>query len=84
FKERIQRDLIELLGNDALKNVSVQFKSAGASSLDYEILVDLTGDAAPKYNQLQRTIQRICVDVCNEQGWGIPFTQITVHQAPVE
>jgi len=84
FENRLMKDLVELMGIDAIKNVSVQFKSAGASSLDYEVLADFTGDAAPSYSKLQRIIQRICVDVCNEEGWGIPFTQITVHQAADE
>ena len=84
FETRLNQELIEMLGNNLVKNVSVQFKSAGASSLDYEVLADFTGEAASKYSQLHRIIQRVCVDVCNEQDWGIPFTQITVHQAPSE
>jgi hypothetical protein len=36
---------------------------------------------ASKLRNLERAIPRICVDVCNEQGWVIPFPQITVHQA---
>jgi len=84
FEERVSRELTEIVGADSLKNVSVQFKSAGASSLDYEVLADFKGDAASKYSQLHRVIQRICVDVCIDQGWGIPFTQITIHQAAAE
>ncbi len=84
FEERITKELVGILGLEAIKNISVQFKSAGASSLDYEILADFTGQAASKYSQLHRTIQRICVDVCNEQNWVIPFTQITVHQMAAE
>ncbi|MDA7881454.1 hypothetical protein N9A94_04045 [Akkermansiaceae bacterium] len=81
FEEAIERELISLLDQKLVKNVSVQFSSAGASSLDYEVQADFHGDAASKYRFLHRTIQRICVDVCNEQGWGIPFAQITVHRA---
>ena len=36
---------------------------------------------AARWNMLRRIIPRVCVDVCNEQGWVIPFTQITLHQA---
>jgi hypothetical protein len=24
-------------------------------------------------------VQQACVDTCNQEGWIIPFTQITVH-----
>ena len=44
-------------------------------------MADFKGDAADRYEKLKRAIQRICVDVCNEKDWGIPFTQITIHQA---
>jgi hypothetical protein len=26
-------------------------------------------------------VQQACVDTCNNQGWVIPFTQVTVHSA---
>jgi hypothetical protein len=31
---------------------------------------------------IRHAIQRILVDACNDNGWEIPFTQITLHQAP--
>jgi hypothetical protein len=62
-------------------SLNVEFASAGASSLDFVVLADMAGSMDSRYQFLQRRIQRICVDVCNERGYGIPFTQITVHQA---
>jgi len=59
----------------------VEFKEAGASSLDFEILADFSGKAAQYYNVLARAIQRIAVDACNKYGWVIPFTQLTLHSA---
>ncbi len=82
FQEALERALRDVVDPDQIKNVSVQFSSASASSLDYEILADFSGEAAPRYRSLQRAIQRICVDVCNEKGWEIPFAQMTIHQAP--
>ena len=41
----------------------------------------LRGAAARDYDRLQRAISRVLVDTCNEQGWVIPFTQVTLHQA---
>lgn len=82
FKAKLALGLVELLEDrDQLNSVNVEFSSAGASSLDYAIMADFKGEAAARYEKLRRGIQRICVEVCNEQGWGIPFTQVTIHQA---
>ncbi len=83
FQARLLQDLREVVDGDDIINIGVEFEQAGASSLDYAILADFSGNAASKYQKLHRAIPRICVDVCNEQGWVIPFTQITLHQAPV-
>ncbi len=64
-----------------IHSIQVEFESAGASSLDYRILVDVTGNLAHRYEHLSRAVQKVCVDACNDNGWVIPFTQITVHQA---
>ena len=63
------------------KDLLVEFKLAGSSSLDYLVYVNMQGAAAGSYFAIGRLIQQTCVDVCNHEGWGIPFTQITVHQA---
>lgn len=81
FQARLLQGLRELVDAEDIINIGVEFQQAGASSLDYSILADFSGNAASKYQKLHRAIQRICVDVCNEQGWVIPFTQITLHQA---
>ena len=66
---------------DNVKDLLVEFKTAGASSLDYQIYAVLDGGAARAYFRAQRLVQQACVDVCNREGWIIPFTQITVHTA---
>ena len=78
----IEDGLEELAGPGNLKNLAVEFKSAGASSLDLEILADFDGRAAAKYSRLSRAVQRLAVEACNRYGYVIPFTQITVHAAP--
>lgn len=65
---------------EALEAVLVDFKEAGASSLDYLIFVNMSGEAAGSYWAVGRIIQQACVRVCNERGWVIPFNQLTVHQ----
>ncbi len=72
-KEELGKELITLL---------VQFKEAGASSLDLLIFTSWPGSCATSYFQISRMLQRITVDACNHFGWVIPFNQITVHQAP--
>jgi len=64
-----------------IQDIMVEFKEAGASSLDYQIYMILGGRAAKAFFKSQRMIQQACVDTCNREGWVIPFTQITVHSA---
>jgi len=81
LEETLTSRLIGKFGHEAVRSIKVEFVTAGASSLDYEILADFDGALAPKHRALQRLIQTICLDACNANGWVIPFTQITVHQA---
>ena len=84
FLKALTSKLIGDHGRDAVRSIQVEFQSAAASSLDYAVLADFDGSMARRYNPLRRQIQKICVNACNENGWVIPFTQITVHQAPPE
>lgn len=81
FQTALLSALINDHGKDAVRSIKVEFASASASSLDYEILADFDGSLASRLNPIRRKIQTVCVDVCNENGWVIPFTQITVHQS---
>ena len=66
---------------DDIEEILVEFKEAGASSLDYQIYLILNGRAAKAYFRAQRMVQQACVETCNLEGWVIPFTQITVHSS---
>ena len=66
---------------DDIKDILVEFNSAGASSLDYRIYMIIKGSAANAYYRMQRMVQQACVNTCNREGWVIPFTQVTVHSA---
>jgi hypothetical protein len=59
----------------------VEFKAANASSLDYLVYASMDGNSAASYFAIGRLIQKTCVDICNQEGWVIPFTQVTIHQA---
>jgi len=80
--ERVRAGLDERFGAEALRALKAEFIEAGASSLDYAVIADVDGSAAADYDALQRAIQQACVDTCNDEGWVIPFTQVTLHQAP--
>ncbi|MDH5471167.1 MAG: hypothetical protein OEX75_11280, partial [Gammaproteobacteria bacterium] len=79
FREAIINRSAQAGLKDDIKDILVEFKSAGSSSLDYQIYVLFSGDAGNAYFRAQRMIQQACVDACNQEGWVIPFTQITVH-----
>jgi hypothetical protein len=77
----ISSALIAECGHDPVRRVKVEFDDAAASSLNFRILADFDGSMGSRYQNLRRLILRICLETCNAQGWVIPFTQITVHQA---
>lgn len=78
----LTRELSSLIGDpEKLVHLKVEFAAAGASSLDLAIIADFDGTLASKYQFLERALQRLAVDCCNENGWIIPFTQITLHNA---
>ncbi len=70
--------------SESLVSLSVEFAEAGASSLDYFVRVDLDGSVAFDLQAQKRALARFCVDICNEHGWVIPFTQLTLHVAGSE
>ncbi|MFN7956377.1 MAG: hypothetical protein U0610_32015 [bacterium] len=63
-----------------LKKLVVEIQQAAASSLDLLVQADFAGDAAADYSSLGRLLQRLCVEAANENGWVIPFPQLTVHR----
>jgi hypothetical protein len=65
---------------DAILNVDAELKEAAASSLDYEIQIDVAGSAAGQYEDIERAAVAVLVDACNENDWEIPFQQITLHR----
>ena len=79
FRKAITARFEEAGMKDDIVEMLVEFKAAGASSLDYQIYMVLNGRVAKAYFRAQRMIQQACVDACNREGWIIPFTQITVH-----
>lgn len=63
-----------------VEDVLVDFQTANSSSLDYLIYVTLNSRVASSYFKVSRVIQQSCVRACNQNNWGIPFPQLTVHK----
>ena len=81
---RVLRDFVEAGLRDTpvaehVGEVEVFFAEAAASSVDVRICVDVDGAAGEFYRIVPRILSRLCVDACIENGWSIPFPQLTVH-----
>ncbi|MFO7726345.1 MAG: hypothetical protein R6V45_12430 [Oceanipulchritudo sp.] len=81
FTTALEEKLPEIVDAGDIRSIRVLFASAGASSLDYAVQVDLAGCSADKYREVKYAVQRILVDVCNTRDLVIPFQQLTVHHA---
>lgn len=79
LQARLRDGLHERGYRDDLRQLKVEVAAAGASSLDLLTLADFSGSVADRHNILSRLIQALTIDACNENGWIIPFTQVTVH-----
>lgn len=64
---------------ESLVDIQVSFAQANTSSLDYKIIALFDGKAGGDYFPITRALQRYAVEVCNQQGWEIPFSQLVVH-----
>ncbi len=80
FENRLRQEFNERLeGEDPdFKSLNVQFDSAQASSLNLLVSVKVDGRCAGDYFFLQRKINGVLVQVCNENGLTIPFNQLTL------
>ncbi|MFV2054404.1 hypothetical protein [Aliiroseovarius sp. YM-037] len=68
-----------LLPPSELQKVDVEFLRAGASSLDYEVEIDVAGTAAHRFEELERELARCMVGLANKHNWEIPFQQVVIH-----
>ena len=79
LQEALQRELNKETFAKDLLAVKVEFKEARSDSLDFSIMVDFGGKAARHYDRLTRLLPRIALETCDEQGWVIPFPQLTFY-----
>jgi len=84
--ERVPRVLREALRDSLarsdlatfVRDVQVEPKAAGDSSLDYWLFVTMDSRAAKSYLRLGRLVQSACIEACTREGWTIPFPQLSV------
>ena len=79
MQAKLQAELPQVVEAANILGVRVFFSCAASSSLDYSIWLELKGAAAPGSGKIPAAIQRILVEACNENGWTIPFPQVSVH-----
>jgi len=70
--------------NEHVEDILVDFQTANSSSLDYLIYITMNSRVASSYFKISRVAQQSCVNACNENGWGIPFPQLTLHNAETQ
>lgn len=80
MREGVEKHFFSILAPSEIRRVDVEFLRAGASSLDYEVEVDVSGLAAHKFEELERELSRCLVKLANHYDWEIPFQQLVVHR----
>ncbi len=74
----IKQFLTESSFSRHVKNVEVELKEASDSSLDYWIFVTCSSEAARNYLDIQRLLQRACIDASTHKSLSIPFPHISL------
>lgn len=63
-----------------VKDVRVELKQAGSSSIDYWLFVTMDTRAAKSYLRIQRMVQSACVHACTTESWDIPYPHLSLVQ----
>lgn len=81
MNEGIAAHFAPILPASELRQVDVEFVRAGASSLDFEVEIDVAGTSADRFEELERELARCMIMLATKHGWEIPFKQVVVHNA---
>jgi hypothetical protein len=81
MREKVHAHMEAFIGAEHIEAIAVDFLRAGASSLDYEVEVDVRGSAAERFEDIERELARVLVQIATEEGWEIPFQQVVLHRA---
>ena len=59
----------------------VEFNEAKIHSLDLKIISVYKGAAAADYYHIERTLRRSVVEICNNNGWKLPYPQMEIRSS---
>lgn len=74
----VRKDIERRFGAHKVRNVAVEFISAGDSSLIYEVEADMTSEAAWQWEEVKFALAQFATDSCTRNGWNIPFPHVTL------
>ena len=82
FANRIDSYLSGL--KEDFKDINVEFHSAGDNSLNFRFFLRCNGNLASQKSFIERRVNTIFVEICNENNLTIPFAQLKVHMSKNE
>ncbi len=62
-----------------VKIIATEFEKTSESSLDYCVILSCPGQMAENKFAIERQVQRLFIDFCNEHNYVIPFNQLAIH-----
>jgi len=80
MKAYVDKKLRARFGSENIVATYVALFRAGDSSLDYEIEADIGAGMGHLFESVEHALSRFAVECCSENGWTIPFPQMTVHR----
>ena len=81
MQKYVDSELRKMFDSEKLLGTFVTLFRAGSSSLDYEIEVDVAPGMGHHHETIEHALARLAVECCTENGWTIPFPQLTVHRS---
>lgn len=80
LRQEVQRTLEDEPDSPKPQHLRVELTATGSSSLDFGVVAEYPGEAAPHFHRLHRRMNQALVRACNQHGFTIPFPQLTVHR----
>ena|GEM_PF-6188357 len=65
----VEEELRKCVPQGQLFNVESDFREASPSALEFEVEAGFGGDAAPRYEDLERKLATILISLCNHHNW---------------
>ncbi len=79
LKTFILKGLEQYIPPEDINHVAVGLVRAGASSLDFDIEVDIKGRQAENFEEIEGEITRLIIMASNEMNLELPFPQLVIH-----